>query len=424
MTLPLAARTVYSCEEHGEVDVPLGELLTDGALDVYEEIASRGFFDLSHRRGRLVLRATKFVGLIPLSDRVAIHVRPKVPIANLAHMICKGGVAPDALRNAMRTYAARESEVDTPELLYRTAFFAALEDLARQGILKQYVTEINDRDWKGSLSVSRSVGRYYARGIRYRHAFRQTKLTADNTANRIIKRYARRVLETLETNPQRDGAMRAKGAHALLALLTPVIESQLSLEDVLAAPRTAIRGLPSTHAHYEAPLWLAYLIASRSGIALEELGPVRLESVVVDMSVVFENYVRRLCQDARETVFRSRVRDGNSEPCELFREGRRHTVSPDICFERDGLIVALADAKYKHRPSEADRYEVIAYCEATGARHAAFVAPRVGGTPALETIGRTERFTLSMVRIDLGNTDILAEEAQFTAALASALLLA
>lgn len=417
------ARTVYACEEHGEVDVPLGELLTDGALDVYDEVANKGFFDISHRRGRLVLRATKFVGLIPLSDRVAIHVRPKVPIANLAHMICRAGVAPDALRNAMRTYAAQASDVDTPELLYRFAFLHALEDVSRLGVLKQYTKEENDREWKGSLSVSRSVSRYYSRGIKYRHAFTQTKLTADNTANRIIKRYAERVLQTVQTDPHRDLAERVKGARALLTLLSSVDSSKLLLEDVLDSPRTTIRSLPLSHGHYEAPLWFSYLIASRSGISLEEMGPVRLESVVVDMSVVFENYVRRLCQDARDTVLRSRVTDGNKEPRPLFREGRTHSISPDIYFERDGKVIALADAKYKVKPSEADRYEVIAYCEATGAKHAAFISPLVPGAAAVETIGKTERFALSMIRIDLSNPDIAREESNFIAALASALVL-
>ena len=172
-------RSVYACEEHGEVDVSIGELLTNGALDIYEEIANRGFFDINHRRGRLILRATKFVGLIPLSDRVAIHVRPKVPIANLAYMICRAGMAPDALKNVMRTYATADKNVDAPEVLYRDAFLRALGALEKQGLLKQYVREINEET--GRVSAGFTVCKSLLRTRdSTKHCFQQTRITADN----------------------------------------------------------------------------------------------------------------------------------------------------------------------------------------------------------------------------------------------------
>jgi 5-methylcytosine-specific restriction enzyme subunit McrC len=421
VTAPPVARTIYPCEEHGEVSVPLADLLVNGELDVYAEVAVKGLFQISHRKGSLVLRATKFIGLIPLSDRVAIHVRPRLPIANIWKMICRAGIAPQELHAALRTYAERPGEIDTPEEFYRSAFLDAIEDLARRGVLKQYQTEESSRGWKGTPSISRSVGRYYARGIHYRHIFKHTRLTADNTPNRILKRYTTRVLDSDLNVAGRQSDPRVKRARGLLQFLGAVDDGQLLESDVLRAPSSAIRTLPPAHGHYEAPLWLAYLIASRTGIVLEEMGRARLESLVVDMSDVFERYVRQIIEDVWDQVFRSRVRNGNVERLRLFREGRDFPIKPDILFERNGAVVALADAKYKPKLSEADRYEVLAYCEATGAKHAALISPSTPGEPTYEKMGKTERFTVSTVRINLGDPNTAAEEKRFCAELATVL---
>ena len=71
-------QTVFLCEEYGETVVPLSLVIVNGELSVYPEIANNGYFDLRYGGGRLTLRAGKYVGLIPISDRVAIHVQPFV----------------------------------------------------------------------------------------------------------------------------------------------------------------------------------------------------------------------------------------------------------------------------------------------------------------------------------------------------------
>ena len=339
-------------------------------------------------------------------------------------MICRAGIAPQELQAALRTYAERPGEIDTPEEFYRSAFLTAVEDLARRGVMKQYRTEESSHSWKGSPSISRSVGRYYARGIRYKHVFRETRLTADNTANRIVKRFTAKVLDsdTEITGTRPDP--RTRRARALLSLLAGVNDARLREEEVLHAPQTSIRALQASHSHYRAPLWLAYLIASRTGILLEEIGRAQLESLIVDMSDVFERYVRCVVQDVQDERFGCRILNGNACRLRLFREGRDYDIKPDILFERDGRVVALADAKYKPRPTEADRYEVLAYCEATGARHAALIAPSLPTEPTFERTGRTEHVSVSTVRINLGEPDFVAEEVRFCSELAVALDLA
>ena len=54
----------------------------EGKLDLYPEASAKGYFDIDFAEGRLVLKSRGFVGLIPLSDRVAIHVLPRAPIGS------------------------------------------------------------------------------------------------------------------------------------------------------------------------------------------------------------------------------------------------------------------------------------------------------------------------------------------------------
>jgi len=186
-----------------------------------------------------------------------------------------------------------------------------------------------------------------------------------------------------------------------------------------------VRGLPRSHSFYEPALWLAYLILTRSGVAMEKVGKARFESLLIDAAAVFENYVMTLCQEAagRGTPFIGwNAVNGNKVPLSLFTTGREAQVEPDIYFTLSGEPVAVADVKYKPEPSRNDRYELISFCEAAQVRHAAFICPQVAGSPPLEVYGVTARgLSISLVRLDLGAQDVIEEETLFVKRLATAL---
>ena len=79
--------TIYPAREREATSIPIGEVLRNGEIDIIPDVQSREFFDITFRGDRLTVTAGKYIGLIPLNDRVFIQVEPKVPIANLLAML-------------------------------------------------------------------------------------------------------------------------------------------------------------------------------------------------------------------------------------------------------------------------------------------------------------------------------------------------
>lgn len=405
-------QTVYACEEHEQVEVPIEALMRRGQLEIYPEVAGHGYFDINYRRGDLVLRASRYVGLIPLSDRVAIHVRPKVPIKNLIWMTWRSGGSAARLEGFVRGYDPQPGAVRTPEDLYLDIFVASLEQATKRGLIKRYESRESEREWRGALAVSRSVERFYSRGISYRHVFDITDLSIDNIPNRILKHTTLRLLRHVEDDKGGPGADLGRAVRSMLRRFEAVDETQVSPELVSRAVPAILRGLPPSQSHYEAPLWLSYLIATNSGISLERIGRARFESLIINVSDIFEEYVRRVLVEADATIG-CKVLNGNTAPLDLFVHGRQFPVAPDYYFAKSERILGLADAKYKDHPSREDRYELLSHSEAAGVRRAAFICPMIPGARRTEAYGTTRGgIEVHLVRIDLGSEDLALEESR------------
>src|SRR4051794_4642069 len=75
---------IYSCQEYGDVPIAMSDLLRpDGTVDINEEV-NRGFFNSVFSRGTLFLRAEGYVGFVPLNERVAVYIEPRVPLSSLS----------------------------------------------------------------------------------------------------------------------------------------------------------------------------------------------------------------------------------------------------------------------------------------------------------------------------------------------------
>src|SRR6185437_5097257 len=76
-----------------------------------------------------------------------------------------------------------------------------------------------------------------------------------------------------------------------------------------------------------------------------------------------------------------------------------------------GRTIAVLDAKYKPAVKAADRYEILAFCEALQAKCAIFLSPTDQSTGSAAFIGRTPGgIEMHEVRIALSASDILDEE--------------
>lgn len=418
------AQKIYSCREHEPLAIPLRDLLTEaGNLDIYPEIASRGYFDIAFRQGSLILRATRFVGLIPISDRIAVHVTPKASIANLIYMVWRSGKELDGLSGFIRGYQEQPGAISSPEELYVKSFISATQSLRASGPMRRYERRETDAELRGRLMVMPTISRFIARGYRHRHVFEVFDHSADITENRILKHTAERLLRHFVAQPAGDNVLVAKELKSVLALLRGVDASAIDALTVARRVPSLMRSLPSTHRFYEPALWLSYLISTRSGVSMDVVGRARFETVIIDVSLVFENYVRKICLERAKTHLGGcEILDGNRSPIPLFITSGKHSVHPDLYFRRAGNIVAVADTKYKPEPSTQDRYELLAFAEALGVNNSAFVCPRAGEEPVGTHYGTTKGGRkIDVLRIDLAQRDMDAEADRFVTALSKVL---
>jgi 5-methylcytosine-specific restriction endonuclease McrBC regulatory subunit McrC len=250
-------------------------------------------------------------------------------------------------------------------------------------------------------------------------------LTVDNPENQIIKHTAERLLRHFTAKPTTETQDVARSLNKLLVRLSGVNSRAVDASYIALNAPALIRGLPSSHRFYEAMLWLAFLISTSSGIVMERIGAARFETIILDASLVFERYVRRLIEDAVSTAFLGLdIFDGNLEPVPLFVDNQAVKTQPDYFFRRDGQAVAVADAKYKLSVSATDRYELLAFCEALGVSGAAFILPGYEGLDTVLHHGTTASGKrLQIVKINLSSDEIEKEEEAFIERLGKSLAL-
>ena len=78
---------IFEAREREPTTIPIDDILRDGILDIIPEVQRREYFDITFRGDRLTVTAGKYVGLIPLNERVFIRVEPKVPVGSLLLML-------------------------------------------------------------------------------------------------------------------------------------------------------------------------------------------------------------------------------------------------------------------------------------------------------------------------------------------------
>jgi 5-methylcytosine-specific restriction enzyme subunit McrC len=425
--MPPLTETPHVCKEYETLAVPMREIMdADGRFDIYPEVRSKGYFDIDYVEGRLVLKSRGWVGLIPLSDRVTIHVLPRAPIGNLIYMVWRAGLNISGLETFVRGYQEDEERLENPEAVYFGTFLRTLREIHQTGILRRYRERETDRELRGRLLLTKTVSRFRSHGIAHRQVFSVFDHSVDIAENRILKHTA----ERLANHFRHDTSTHGKETHAelrrLLGLFGHVDCSRVRPEDVARLTQGLVRGLPVTHRFYEPALWLSYLIATKSGVVMEKTGRARFETVLIDVATVFESYVRKLCDDAAATDLGGcRVCDGNKLPVSLFADHTRFPTKPDIYFKRAGIAVALADMKYKPVLKSEDRYEILGFCEALKVDSAAFVCPRFNAEGDVTLHGTTlGGRKIHILTLDLAAKDMRAEEKRFTALLGQTLGLA
>jgi 5-methylcytosine-specific restriction endonuclease McrBC regulatory subunit McrC len=401
---------VVDCEEFGEIEVRIARLIESGELSLDERIVGKGYLNVALAKGQVVFRADRFVGLIPINSSFAVRVRPRASIANLSYMIAHSGVAPIAIPAFSRGYLPRFETAPNVEQIYRHSLLLGLSRILDRGLMKTYLPMERPPKWRGRLLVSDTVKRHVSKGVKYEKEFAFNTLSISSVENMALRAALDHLSTWLRQN-EPNGAALAE-ARRLQRHFASIGEWSEPASKLVSQLGRKLSVLPSQLAYYRDPLWIAFLLLQRLLPDVGSDGSVALDSLVTDVSKVFEAYVRRLLVDraAREGWV---ISDGNLKPSSFFTDNGDYEVRPDIVVSKDGQPIAVLDAKYKLRPKESDRYELLSFMDALQVSTGAFVCPTVGAEKS-SFIGTTAGGKrMSVLRFDLSANDPESEAERF-----------
>jgi 5-methylcytosine-specific restriction enzyme subunit McrC len=394
--------------------IPITELMdSQGTFSFLPEVRQKGYFDVDYRGNELVLVAGKYVGQLPLTDEVAVNVRPKIPLGNLARMI---GIASQPIR--CLDFFRRRYRVDgeaTNSLLeaFARSLLATLSTLDQEGVWREYKQHRADLPSpRGRLDVGRYIAGSLSRARPTVVPCTYFQMDLDTVFNRTVKRAIMEVGSALEAaNCQDRNLLRQLAYYCDLFDAVP-LDSSMKLIDE-CRQLLATRHIPQLRAYYLDILDACLIILGRHGVEIiEPDGDRGLHSLVVNLEDAFELYVRAVLQRQLDVL------DGNKEgKGSFFVDNALYETKPDLVVNIQGMTAAIGDAKYKTKVTEADRYQLVTHALAHNVRFAFFVVPSRDGTSggeALGTIGRASGIRISQYRINLDAADMVQEESQLT----------
>lgn len=340
-------------EEYEVIDIPVGQLLrNDGHLQLDPEIERSDYFSVSMRRGTLTMRTGGYVGYMPLTDNVVIYVKPRVPVANLNRMAEVAGTPRIAL-SWLREYVLGDTWSESYINLYARALAMHIEAIVVNGLLRDYRREEEKSSFpRGRVLMGPTVQSFAARGQNHRAVTTWFARTADIPANRCLK-YVMWLLGRYYANrPSQDRESRSiqRLLNAQYSTFDGVSldESRRFLNDPLV---NGYRTLPTHRSYYREALDVASALIRQRGLLLdgEGSGQIRLPSLLLNMSDLFESYIRTVLQQyATDNHWAWEVLDGNAEGSRPLYKGQTSIyATPDIVLRQAASGVTLvAEVKY------------------------------------------------------------------------------
>ncbi|WP_242096727.1 McrC family protein [Sphingomonas sp. CROZ-RG-20F-R02-07] len=414
MTLIIKAR------EHKPVVVPAELILQDRRLDLFPDLKGEKLFRIRLRADVLEVQPTGYIGFIPLNNRVAIEVAPRMPVANVEYLMARSKRGPAETLPYLHSFGAGAVNAAPFMQLLATRYATLLDELRYEGVYKTYAR----RCYVSASPSGRLLPLQTA--LRSRTAQRATAVyerfdrTIDNPPNRVILTAGRRLLR---------GALFGGGGEPKLARF---IERGLELLDGVPddpEPEVpSIAGLPEQRPMLRQLVALSAVILREEGIRLRGEGLLRLPSFLIKMEDVFEDYTRIVLQESVEFIGVD-VYDGNKQPPAgaaklLFTDpgvfGNRDTT-PDIVISRNGAPIGIVEVKYKPcetAPERDNLNQLLTYAITYGVKIAVLLYPAMDKQQTgVERLGAVQGIDCYRALIDLSNVQIEVEEAALSAAL-------
>ena len=337
-------------------------------------------------RDRYNLRPGSVIGSAEVGE-LSVLIKPKIDIRQVLALACY------AIGNGTVQFQAEDfgfhQEDPLHDFLAIALAFQARKAFAR-GLLHGYRTE------EEALHTVRGRIRF---DDQLRHRFgvplpvevRYDEFTADVLANRLVKAATYRLSRT----PLRSARAR-RDLGWVAATLEGVSSCEFRPNDVPSVRYDRL------NEHYRGVVELSRLIL-RHGAFESARGTVRASGFLMDMNVVFQEFVTQALRDELRvppTAFREKYIDS-------LDRGNRIRLRPDLTWWEGGRCVFVGDAKYKRivddRVPNADLYQLLAYSIAEGLPGGMLIYAEDEAEPREYVIRHAEK-RLEVAALDLSGT--------------------
>ena len=284
------------------------------------------------------------IGALEVGD-LSVSIRPKLPISRVLYLAsCAMGEI-----DFRKERFGFEDASTLVEALVPALATAAHRAFAR-GLLHGYRTEEESlHTVRGRIRINEQIRRRF--GISVPVEVRYDDFTDDVLANRLVKAAAAR-LGQLRIRPESRRDLSG-------------ITARLDNVSLIEFPPSAVPELKfdRLNAHYREVVTLARLILRHAAIE-NERGTVRATGFLMNMNVVFQEFVTRALREALRVSERTLWSDKGLPRIALDQDGKVR-LEPDLSWWNGRTCTFVGDAKYKRvedrRVPNADLYQLLAY---------------------------------------------------------------
>lgn len=354
---------VFTVQSRGSIRIPAAYLLVDGVLSIDASVQRRGYFTVHFQNSELELTAGGFCGYIPLNARLAVDIRPKMPVSSLDRIFDVASLTLQKVGETARRYdIGPESSGPVLEFL-AGELVGALRSLVGRGLRKRYERRgQKDSRPRGAFDFTRTLRDNLARGKGHLLNTSSFRHLLDIPENRVLRAAGELIIRKLRVQRKVNAALIADLGQ-LLSFFAGV--GRMAARD-FRITNTAEQG-PTSEAErdYDIALTIALLILKEHLVETSEIGhEVDLAAVVVDFDALFEEYLRNLLRLERQKQdLPFFVLDGNKDGKKNLFDGRPNPKAhPDVVIRsRDGIVRLLVEVKYKSAPDRSDFNQAITY---------------------------------------------------------------
>jgi 5-methylcytosine-specific restriction enzyme subunit McrC len=407
--------------EHGTVDIP-PELLIRGAhLDLYDEILSKNLFRVQSKGRRFTISAGNSIGIVPLNDRVAMEVNPRVPISNLEYLLSSARNYDPKLLRFNRNYSTSSERPTSILDTLADGLLAAVEGMQLEGIFKSYRPEIFTGTPSGRILPFESARAQMRRAAPVAVSSRFSR-TTNNEVNRHIISALNIIADIYNDAKEREGIRRRRSRIAAAKRIFNFRNADHKDGGALAYIRRP-ELIPPDRPFLAQALTLSSVIIDNSGLRLRGGGAVSSASILIDMESVFEAYVRHFLSQADLPGYA--VLDGNqarpvgaaSNVFHSVPEGMTNPLAtPDTVLMADERAELIIENKYKicgNHPERGDLNQAIVYGSAYRCSKVVLTYPAYQGGASLTLLGNIAGISIYKGLVSLSDADMNSAEAAF-----------